>query len=210
MRVQVLCAISNQDAAQDGPLEDASTNSNFSCFHVTWFNRWVGRASLEVYSYLVTTLVTMLAPRQAIRTAAASLRGRLTLCAGCQQRQMASKPESSAEARPSKGPSHRTLRQLKIPEDVLADQFWYGTSAAPSILKAGTVMKGLSVVKDQPDPIALPDDQYPAWLWGLTDAATAKAAEGKDAARQDRQGAESGKEGGEFDFKAERRRLRAA
>ncbi len=194
MRVQVLCAISNQDAAQDGPLEDASTNSNFSCFHVTWFNRWVGRASLEVYSYLVTTLVTMLAPRQAIRTAAASLRGRLTLCAGCQQRQMASKPESSAEARPSKGPSHRTLRQLKIPEDVLADQFWYGTSAAPSILKAGT----------------LPDDQYPAWLWGLTDAATAKAAEGKDAARQDRQGAESGKEGGEFDFKAERRRLRAA
>ncbi|RKO97892.1 hypothetical protein CXG81DRAFT_7918, partial [Caulochytrium protostelioides] len=31
----------------------------------------------------------------------------------------------------------------------------------------GTVMKGLNVLKDGSDPVALADDQYPAWLWLL-------------------------------------------
>ncbi|KAK0656535.1 mitochondrial ribosomal protein L37-domain-containing protein [Cercophora newfieldiana] len=30
---------------------------------------------------------------------------------------------------------------------------------------AGTVLKGLNYVKGQTDPVALPDNQYPAWLW---------------------------------------------
>jgi large subunit ribosomal protein L54 len=64
-------------------------------------------------------------------------------------------------------------------------------------------MKGLSVLKDTPDPIALPDAEYPAWLWTLTDAA--KAAEeravgaGENKSEVDKSG---------FDFKAERRKLR--
>lgn len=62
---------------------------------------------------------------------------------------------------------------------------------ADSILAAGTTMEGLSVLKDKPDPVALEDDEYPAWLWTLLDAP-----------------ASGGKEG-EFDFVAERRRLRA-
>ncbi|WWC59499.1 mitochondrial 54S ribosomal protein mL54 [Kwoniella dejecticola CBS 10117] len=38
-------------------------------------------------------------------------------------------------------------------------------SAAP----AGTKLTGLSILKDKPDPVALEDDQYPAWLWTLLD-----------------------------------------
>jgi large subunit ribosomal protein L54 len=35
-------------------------------------------------------------------------------------------------------------------------------------------MTGLSTLKDQPDPVALPDDQYPDWLWTLlSDSASA-------------------------------------
>lgn len=62
-----------------------------------------------------------------------------------------------------------------------------------SALQAGTVMQGLGVFKDKPDPVALPEDQYPPWLWTLLDAkADAKPADGA-----------------ERDFKADRRRLRA-
>lgn len=30
-------------------------------------------------------------------------------------------------------------------------------------------MKGLNYLKDKPDPIALPDEEYPQWLWDLLD-----------------------------------------
>jgi len=61
----------------------------------------------------------------------------------------------------------------------------------PASLQAGKVMQGLSVLKDKPDPVALPDDQYPAWLWTILDEAPKTSPEG------------------EFDFLTERRRLRA-
>jgi large subunit ribosomal protein L54 len=62
-------------------------------------------------------------------------------------------------------------------------------------------MKDLSVLKDKPDPVALPDEEYPEWLFTLTDEYVAKgrATEGK--------AAEAGKEG--FDMKAEKKKLRS-
>lgn len=39
-------------------------------------------------------------------------------------------------------------------------------SAAP----AGTVLKGLGFLQNKPQPIALPDEEYPSWLWKLLDA----------------------------------------
>lgn len=39
-------------------------------------------------------------------------------------------------------------------------------SAAP----AGTVLKGLGFLQNKPQPIALPDEEYPNWLWHLLDA----------------------------------------
>lgn len=57
------------------------------------------------------------------------------------------------------------------------------------MLQAGTVMQGLSVFKDKPDPVALPEDQYPPWLWTLLDEKVPVE--------------------GQRDFKADRKRLRA-
>lgn len=42
-------------------------------------------------------------------------------------------------------------------------------TAVVSSLQAGAKMEGLSVFKDVPDPVALPEDQYPKWLWTLLD-----------------------------------------
>lgn len=39
-------------------------------------------------------------------------------------------------------------------------------SAAP----AGTVLKGLGFLQNKPQPVALPDEEYPSWLWSLLDA----------------------------------------
>lgn len=52
-------------------------------------------------------------------------------------------------------------------------------------------MEGLSVLKDKEDPVAMADDKYPEWLWTILDEPVAKTKEG------------------EFDFQAERKRLRA-
>jgi large subunit ribosomal protein L54 len=30
---------------------------------------------------------------------------------------------------------------------------------------AGTPLKGLNFLKDRQDPVALPDEEYPEWLW---------------------------------------------
>ncbi|RSH86817.1 uncharacterized protein EHS24_005091 [Apiotrichum porosum] len=65
-----------------------------------------------------------------------------------------------------------------------------------SICPAGTKMEGLSVLKDQDDPVALKDEEYPAWLWTLLDKDEAAAPTSKT-------------QKGETDFVAVRRRLRA-
>ena len=74
-------------------------------------------------------------------------------------------------------------------------------SIAPSSMKAGTVMKDLSVLKDKPDPIALPDEEYPEWLWSILDEPTTSISQKPSKA------SEGGNASG-FDFQAERRKLR--
>lgn len=36
-----------------------------------------------------------------------------------------------------------------------------------SSIPAGTPLKGLNFEKNKQDPVALPDDEYPAWLWTI-------------------------------------------
>jgi large subunit ribosomal protein L54 len=56
-------------------------------------------------------------------------------------------------------------------------------------------------LKDQPDPVAKPDEEYPEWLWTIIP--TAKKSE---LATQPKQ---IPKKGHEFDFVQEKKRLRA-
>ncbi|CAD6568851.1 MAG: hypothetical protein CYPHOPRED_002911 [Cyphobasidiales sp. Tagirdzhanova-0007] len=42
--------------------------------------------------------------------------------------------------------------------------------SAQSSVAAGTTLKGLGFHQNRPDPIALPDAEYPEWLWRLLDA----------------------------------------
>lgn len=75
-------------------------------------------------------------------------------------------------------------------------------------------MKDLSILKDKPDPLALPDNDYPDWLWSLTDEALADSQSGKKAAELDAEGQVGdargiGQVGKGFDRQAERRKLRA-
>ncbi|KAI0998341.1 hypothetical protein K3495_g9855 [Podosphaera aphanis] len=50
-----------------------------------------------------------------------------------------------------------------------------------SISPAGTVLRGLNYLKGRSDPIALPDEDYPAWLWTLLDVKKVDATEAEDA-----------------------------
>ncbi|KAI3320023.1 mitochondrial ribosomal protein L37-domain-containing protein [Xylariaceae sp. AK1471] len=57
-----------------------------------------------------------------------------------------------------------------------------GAAAAPaealSSCPGGTVLSGLNYFKNKTDPVALPDDAYPAWLWKCLDVQK-KADEGE-------------------------------
>lgn len=44
-----------------------------------------------------------------------------------------------------------------------------------SSVPAGQPLKGLNFLKDRQDPIAAPDEEYPAWLWTLLDRQEKKA-----------------------------------
>lgn len=41
------------------------------------------------------------------------------------------------------------------------------TSASISSCPEGTTLSSLNIFKDRADPVALPDDQYPTWLWTI-------------------------------------------
>jgi len=40
---------------------------------------------------------------------------------------------------------------------------------------AGTVLKGLNFYKDKQDPVAMADEEYPAWLWKVLDKTSGDA-----------------------------------
>ena len=66
---------------------------------------------------------------------------------------------------------------------------------------AGTILSGLAVLKNQADPVALPDEEYPSWLWTILSDEKVS-----DLANEPRQPM---KEGRDFDFRREKQRLRA-
>lgn len=54
-------------------------------------------------------------------------------------------------------------------------------STAPAVVSsvpAGTVLKGLNFLKDKSDPVAMADEEYPAWLWKVLEGKGADAAGG--------------------------------
>jgi hypothetical protein len=88
-------------------------------------------------------------------------------------------------------------KQRKVKAFLHLIQLFRIDKVAISSCPPGTVLTGLSVIKDQPDPVALPDDQYPAWLWTVLDDDKVKLEKGEK------------KEGGEVDFAMQKKRLRA-
>ncbi|WVQ75998.1 hypothetical protein IAR50_005634 [Cryptococcus sp. DSM 104548] len=71
---------------------------------------------------------------------------------------------------------------------------------AISSCPAGTPLSNLSILKDKPDPVALPDDQYPAWLWTLLDEPAAPS-NAKDVSKTE--------SGSVDDLKAQKKTLKA-
>ena len=52
------------------------------------------------------------------------------------------------------------------------------TPLVKSSMPAGQPLKGLNFLKDRQDPVALADDEYPAWLWTILDRQEKKAEAG--------------------------------
>ncbi|CAG8446976.1 2230_t:CDS:2 [Ambispora leptoticha] len=59
-------------------------------------------------------------------------------------------------------PSSPSKKSTSPPNTIQATM---SISAAP----AGTVLQGINYLKDGTDPIALPDHEYPEWLWEILD-----------------------------------------
>jgi hypothetical protein len=53
----------------------------------------------------------------------------------------------------------------------------------PSSVKAGSAIRGVQILKDKPEVVALPDDYYPDWLWQLLD--DPKSVEERQAAKEE-------------------------
>ncbi|KAF8316836.1 hypothetical protein DL93DRAFT_2165948 [Clavulina sp. PMI_390] len=77
-----------------------------------------------------------------LRTFSRSIRPAQTTPAALLRRTYASKPSHASS---SKAPAETTRPESSCPAD--------------------TVIPGLNYLKDQPPVVALPDDQYPDWLW---------------------------------------------
>jgi Mitochondrial ribosomal protein L37 len=50
-----------------------------------------------------------------------------------------------------------------------------------SIAPAGSPLKGLNYIKGKEDPLALPEEEYPEWLWRCLDTPTTKGGDGEEA-----------------------------
>ncbi|PWN52284.1 hypothetical protein IE53DRAFT_385289 [Violaceomyces palustris] len=71
--------------------------------------------------------------------------------------------QSRSYAAPAKQASKASSPAPEAPPSPTSAEEKTSTSAAPQ----GMVLKGLSILKDKADPVALPDSEYPDWLWKL-------------------------------------------
>ncbi|KAJ2745031.1 hypothetical protein GGI20_002479 [Coemansia sp. BCRC 34301] len=66
-------------------------------------------------------------------------------------------------------PSRRSFAVSLISRTETASEAANTTQAPKSIAVHGTQLKGLNIYKEGKDPVALKDEEYPAWLWTLLD-----------------------------------------
>ena len=52
-------------------------------------------------------------------------------------------------------------------------------------MPAGTVLKGLSFMKNKPDVVAMEDGEYPNWLWGILEEVDGTGGQGKEGGEGD-------------------------
>jgi large subunit ribosomal protein L54 len=95
-------------------------------------------------------------------------------------RNAAPSPASAAPAAPAAASAEGATPDLTAVTPPSAD----AKAAAISSCPAGTVLNGLNYFKGKTDPVALPDDAYPAWLWNCLEvqkkASTAADADAGD------------------------------
>ncbi|KAI5369577.1 Putative ribosomal protein L37 [Septoria linicola] len=90
---------------------------------------------------------------------------------------------STSAAQPFSTPRSPSPTSPKLDLPIDTKQSKQATRIVSSV-PAGTVLKGLNFMKNQQDPVALEDHEYPAWLWtalhdkGDTPGGQAKDAEG--------------------------------
>ncbi|KAF2187745.1 hypothetical protein K469DRAFT_628687 [Zopfia rhizophila CBS 207.26] len=120
---------------------------------------------------ITTSTATTTAPRQGTLTSSHTLPPATSTSAA----QPFSEPITSSPKTPSEPSKPSTLIMSSVP--------------------AGTPLRGLNFLKNQSDPIAMEDHEYPAWLW--------------DILKKQEKKAESGKEGDLFSKSKKQRRLAA-
>lgn len=69
------------------------------------------------------------------------------------------------------------------------------------------MFKGLSILKDKPDPVAKADEEYPSWLWTILDSGSSAKGEALSKDEEHVLG-KNAKEDAEY-FAREKKRLRA-
>ncbi|KAL7747954.1 hypothetical protein RI367_006702 [Sorochytrium milnesiophthora] len=60
----------------------------------------------------------------------------------------------------------------------------HAATHAPSIIAAGDIIKGVNCLKTGQDPVALADNEYPAWLWTITERRQTKFAKTEQNSRE--------------------------
>jgi large subunit ribosomal protein L54 len=88
------------------------------------------------------------------------------------------RPRLSQNVQPQPGPSlevskenaHRDAAALSAcpPNTHVTHNLW-ASAGARSSCAPNTVLVGINYLKDQPPVLALPDEEYPPWLWKLLD-----------------------------------------
>lgn len=78
-------------------------------------------------------------------------------------------PSSSSTTAPT---DNTKTPPLSTPLSAGADDTGASLKPPPALKSsciAGTTLDGMNYFKDRGDPVALPDDQYPDWLWKVLD-----------------------------------------
>ncbi|KAK0553686.1 hypothetical protein OC846_002410 [Tilletia horrida] len=157
------------------PTPSAKIGTGMEEIHILAHNRHRMRSSRTIAGALLSSAASTTSSSS---IASCSYRCPLSQTGTAYRRAAGIHTSSYAQAKAAKGQAKPPPKSEKASQASTGVKLVEPSDPNVSACPPGTVLSGLGIYKDKAEPVALPDDAYPSWLWSLIETSSGQSSGG--------------------------------